>query len=81
MVKVNPAVRASDFEGASLTLPAEESLMDKFHEVAEAFHLAIHNHLERNALLGRTRDLLLPKLVSGEFDVSELDIAVPEEVA
>jgi type I restriction enzyme S subunit len=29
--------------------------------------------------LRRTRDLLLPKLISGEVDVSELDIAVPEE--
>ncbi|MFZ2447376.1 MAG: restriction endonuclease subunit S [Syntrophobacteraceae bacterium] len=29
--------------------------------------------------LRRTRDLLLPRLISGEVDVSELDIAVPEE--
>ena len=29
--------------------------------------------------LRRTRDLLLPRLISGEVDVSELDISVPEE--
>jgi type I restriction enzyme S subunit len=29
----------------------------------------------------RTRDLLLPRLIPGEVDVSELDIAVPQEVA
>jgi len=29
--------------------------------------------------LRRTRDLLLPRLISGELDVSELDIAIPEE--
>ena len=29
---------------------------------------------QRNANLRRTRDLLLPRLVSGELDVSELDI-------
>jgi len=28
-----------------------------------------------------TRDLLLPKLISGEVDVSQLDITIPEEVA
>ncbi len=28
-----------------------------------------------------TRDLLLPKLISGELDVSDLDIAMPEEAA
>ena len=29
---------------------------------------------EKNANLRQTRDLLLPKLISGEIDVSELDI-------
>ncbi|MEI6501387.1 MAG: restriction endonuclease subunit S [Armatimonadota bacterium] len=33
----------------------------------------------QTANLHATRDLLLPKLVSGELDVSELDIEVPEE--
>ena len=35
----------------------------------------------RNKTLRRTRDLLLPKLISGEVDVSVLDISVPEEAA
>jgi len=34
---------------------------------------------DQNVALRRTRDLLLPRLISGEVDVSELDIAVPEE--
>ncbi len=38
------------------------------------------NTINKNRNLRRTRDLLLPKLISGEVDVSELDIAVPEEV-
>lgn len=32
----------------------------------------------KNHTLRQTRDLLLPKLISGELDVSELDITVPE---
>jgi type I restriction enzyme, S subunit len=32
----------------------------------------------RNNNLRQTRDLLLPKLISGELDVSELDITIPE---
>jgi len=36
---------------------------------------------QKNTTLCRTRDLLLPRLISGEVDVSELDIAVPEEVS
>ena len=31
-----------------------------------------------NAKLRATRDLLLPKLISGETDVSDLEITVPE---
>lgn len=34
---------------------------------------------QKNTNLRRTRDLLLPKLISGELDVSELDITIPEE--
>jgi len=36
---------------------------------------------ERNTILRTTRDLLLPKLISGEINVSELDIAVQEATA
>jgi len=34
--------------------------------------------LAKNTTLRRTRDLLLPRLISGEVDVSELDITVPD---
>jgi type I restriction enzyme, S subunit len=38
------------------------------------------NTLEnKNEALRQTRDLLLPKLISGELDVSELDITIPQE--
>jgi type I restriction enzyme S subunit len=41
----------------------------------------ILNILKKNTTLRRTRDMLLPKLISGEVEVSELDITVPEELA
>jgi len=41
----------------------------------------INSLQDKNDILRQTRDLLLPKLISGEVDVSELDISVPEEVA
>ena len=34
----------------------------------------IHNLIFQNKNLSQTRDLLLPKLISGKIDVSELDI-------
>jgi type I restriction enzyme S subunit len=36
----------------------------------------LNNLLDRNATLRHTRDLLLPRLVSGELDVSELEIEI-----
>jgi type I restriction enzyme, S subunit len=39
----------------------------------------LHNFVFRNHTLRRTRDMLLHKLISGEMDVSKLDIAIPEE--
>jgi type I restriction enzyme S subunit len=35
-------------------------------------------HAARNATLRQTRDLLLPRLVSGELDVAELEIEMGE---
>ena len=36
---------------------------------------------QRNYILKKTRDLLVPKLISGEVDVSNLDIEISEEIA
>ena len=47
-------------------------------DIAPLFEL-IRNRGMQNENLRRTRDLLLPRLISGEVDVSGLDIAVPEE--
>jgi type I restriction enzyme, S subunit len=60
-----------------LVPPAE--LLKRFCELAEVFEqqAAIHRRRIRN--LQQTRDLLLPRLVSGELDVS--DIRVPQAVA
>lgn len=68
-----PAVVAVDFEEAPLLLPDSETLR-LFHERTEALMLQQENLRLRNANLRRTRDLLLPRLVSGELDVSELAI-------
>ncbi len=46
----------------------------------EQFLKKIINLRISNETLRQTRDLLLPKLISGDFDVSNLDIEVSEEV-
>lgn len=61
-----------------LLLPPENILKDFDDRVGPLFGM-IRSLLFRNANLRRTRDLLLPKLVSGELDVSTLDVQGVEE--
>lgn len=66
-----PAVTASTFEAAPFLIP-EEEVADQFHAVVAPM-LDLSETLKRkNTNLRATRDLLLPKLISGELDVSTL---------
>jgi type I restriction enzyme S subunit len=53
-------------------------LQEKFSAIAEPCYRQITFLRRKNNILRQTRDLLLPKLISGELDVSELDITIPE---
>jgi type I restriction enzyme S subunit len=75
-----PAVNAGDFENAELLIPTKP-LLERFHELVEPMEVAKNNYLSRIPLLQETRDLLLPKLISGDLDVSDLDIPTPEDAA
>jgi type I restriction enzyme S subunit len=56
-------------------------IIGRFSQLIQPGMELILNILMKNTALRRTRDLLLPRLISGEVDVSELDITVPGEVA
>jgi type I restriction enzyme, S subunit len=75
-----PAVTAKDFETAEIVVPVD-NLAKVFHENTEPIHRQIKVLQARNLNLHRTRDLLLPKLVSGEVEVSEMDITTSETAA
>jgi len=51
-------------------------LTDRFGEMADATYQLIDNLQKKNSNLRRTRDLLLPRLVSGEVGVDEMELAV-----
>ncbi len=51
-------------------------LLQQFNELVEGIVSQIQNLVFRNRNLRLTRDLLLPKLVSGEVDVSNSDMSV-----
>ena len=68
-----PAVSSKDFSDAELILPSTR-LLQSFHGVVEETLLLSHRLQKKNRILGATRDLLLPKLISGLLDVEDLDI-------
>jgi type I restriction enzyme, S subunit len=51
--------------------PAE--LVERYHQTAGPMFDCIRNLQQRNANLVETRDLLLPKLISGEVSVEQLE--------
>jgi len=55
-------------------LVPNEQITRLFAQVADPVRDLIRCLLSRNTNLRRTRDLLLPKLISGKLDVSDLDI-------
>lgn len=56
-----------------------QPILGQFTEYINDNLSQLHNFVFRNQTLRCTRNLLLPKLISGEVDVAELDIKVPEE--
>lgn len=57
-----------------LLLHSDLDAIKKFHALAQPLHRQIERLQSENKILSEVRDTLLPKLMSGELDVSELDI-------
>jgi len=72
---------ASSSIGHMIFVLPDKAVADAFEEHAGPLNSLALSLGRRNNALRRTRDLLLPRLISGEVDVSALDIAVPEEAA
>ena len=73
-----PGINQKGVRGLKIIIASKEIAND-FDELVEPLLALIISLAKKNNILRQTRDLLLPKLISGEVDVSELDIKVPEE--
>jgi len=67
-------------EAFELVLPPY-SIRECFGKFSRVVFLQTEILSEQNKNLRQTLDLLLPKLISGEVDVSDLDIDIPEDTA
>ncbi len=68
-----PQITLESLSGIQVIVPSSTTLI-LFHELCDPFFGQMRVLSEKNDVLYKTRDLLLPKLISGELDVSELDI-------
>ena len=69
-----PAVGAEEFENAKVLKPSD-SLVTEFDRIAEPMMRLVAALQLKNTNLRTNRDLLLPKLISGELSVENIEIA------
>jgi type I restriction enzyme, S subunit len=75
-----PGLNRNQAYSLPFLIPDSDTLIE-FEKLSDNFFNSIKSLERKNANLRRTRDLLLPKLISGEIDVSGLDIRIPEAEA
>jgi len=59
----------------------DKEIMNEFSQIVTPIFLKIKNIANQNLILNETRDLLLPRLIEGEIDVSDFNIKIkiPQE--
>lgn len=67
------AIVTRDFDTEAINVLTDEDSQSVVSIIAPVME-AIHNNIEENMRISGLRDTLLPKLMSGELDVSELDL-------
>lgn len=70
---VQPSIKVTHIIKHPIYVPESKS-MDDFERIAQSFTERIYANCRENETLKLVRDALLPKLMSGELDVSELDV-------
>ncbi len=74
MAKGTAQLNLSPIEALNLSIPFERMTALAISKILKPIYQAIISNNQQNILLTALRDALLPKLMSGELDVSELDI-------
>ena len=67
------SINRNALNGMSILIPPTDNL-DAFEEIVAPMDQAIRNNQDEICRLEQIRDSLLPKLMSGELDVSEIDL-------
>ena len=68
-----PKFNKTDFKNLPIFLPPDD-LLEQFHQIVKPMFELIDENNTENQALTRTRDTILPRLMSGELDVSDIEI-------
>ena len=68
-----PKFNKTDFKNLPIFLPPDD-LLEQFHQIVKPMFEFINENNTENQALTRTRDAILPRLMSGELDVSDIKI-------
>ena len=68
-----PNISASDIMRIPCVIPSQEAI-NNFNDAAQPLFDLIISNQQENQQLSTLRDTLLPKLMSGELDVSDIDL-------
>lgn len=68
-----PSMTTNILNAMQLYIPDEKTL-EKFENIVSPMYSAMQENTKGSKILANTRDTLLPKLISGELDVSGIDL-------
>ena len=69
----------TNLKSIEFCLPSKP-VIDAFEKIVQPFHLAIGKNIEQSNTLGQLRDLLLPKLMSGDIRLKEAEKLVEKSL-
>ena len=68
-----PSMTTNILNAMQLYIPDEKTL-EKFENIVSPMYSAMQENTKESEILVNTRDTLLPKLMSGGLDVSDIDL-------
>ncbi len=71
---MNNSVIQAKIIGYQLYLPADLSALKPLDELVTALYQRVSANIEEITKLEALRNILLPKLMSGELDISDIDL-------
>ena len=75
-----PFISLNDSKNLKIILP-DLNIIREFSDMINNLYTHMNILMTKNNNLKKTRDLLLPKLISGKIDVSELDIDLEGQIS